>query len=223
MRSFAALSVDDRARRRRLRRRLLAAALLVGLFFSIERPERAIDGPRDQRVYLIDYGFHTGLAIERRLLTARGLFLDLPPSEWIEIGWGDEVFYRETASFWDFNLLSGLRALAGLGETTLHAVALPAPPDRAFQPGWATPIFLDRRGAALLAAEIDRSLSRPAQPLGDGHWPGASRFYRSGLTYGPTQLCNHWVSNALNKAGLPSSSFWSTLPFGLLWELRLRD
>ena len=178
--------------------------------------------PRRERVFLIDYGFHAGLALERRALSERGLFLDLPPSDWIEIGWGDETFYRETPSFWDVDVALGVRAILGMGRTAIHAVALPAPPDAVFDARWVTELALDALGVEALAAEIDRSLSRPLRSLGEGHWAGSSRFYRSGLTYGPSQLCNHWVSNALNKAGLPSSSFWSTLPAGLRWELRLR-
>lgn len=208
--------------RRVWRRWLALALLLLALWISVEAPGRAIDGSRDQRIYLIDYGFHAGIALPCAALARRGLFPDQPPCAWVEIGWGDEAFYRNTATLADIDPWLGLRALLGLGETVLHVLYLSADPADVFQPGAVTPLDLDGVGLERLIDHVAASLAQPAQPLGFGHWGAASRYYRSGLRYGPAQLCNHWVSNGLNAAGLPSSTFWSTLPFSLRGELSLR-
>ena len=207
---------------RRRRRLAFLAVLLLILWTSVESPARRMAEERPHRIVLVDYGLHLGIALPRRPFAQRALFTELPPSDWLEIGWGDEKFYRETADIADFNVAIGLRAIAGLGETALHVVALPGPPETVFAPSVLTEIQLDDGGLDALASDIEKSLSRPIQPLGDGHWAEISMFYRSPLTYGPTQICNHWVSNLLNAAGLPSSTLWSTHPRGLIWELRLR-
>lgn len=218
---------SEAARRQRLRSRrrgriALAALALVALVASVEDPARVMTEPRSETVYVVDYGLHTGLALRRPPFTARGLFLDLPPSDWLEIGWGDERFYRETAEITDFRIWTGLRAILGLGDTALHVVALPGPPETVFRADALTTLRVDRGGVDALVRHVAASLARPARQTADGHWPGVSAFYRSRLRYGPTRLCNHWTARALNTAGAPVSGLWSTLPATMRWELRLR-
>lgn len=205
------------------RRRVWGAILLIcALIVSVEPPGRTLAAERPVRVFLVDYGWHVGLAFERRWFGADDPLVGLPKTEWVEIGWGEERFYRETASFDDFDPIMGLRAFLGMGESVVHAVALPAPPDRTFRPEALTPLALDAGGAQALAAHVAASVRRPVAPVGEGWWPGASQFYRSGHAYSAFHICNHWASDALNAAGLPSSSVWSTLPSGLRAELRWR-
>lgn len=213
----------QRPARRVARRWILLALVVFGLWLSVEPPGRSFDGPRDHRIYLVDYGFHTGIALPCEAVARRGLFLDQPPCRWVEIGWGDEAFYRNTAEVSDFDPQLALNALFGLGDTVLHVLYLNAAPPDVFQASAVAPLDLDAGGLDRLIDHVAASLIRPTQSLGPGHWGAASRYYRSGLRYGPTRLCNHWVSDGLNAAGLPSSSFWSTLPLGLRGELSLRD
>lgn len=207
---------------RRWRWRVVWAAVVLALLFSFEAPGRRMAEERAHRVYVVNYGFHVGIALERRWFGETALFAATPPSAWVEIGWGEERFFRETPNIEAFSLVTGLRALTGLGETVVHVSALPAPPDRVFNADALTAIDLDAAGARLLAEEIAAAFAQPVEPLGEGHWPGVSHYYRSKLPYHLGHVCNHWASNALNRAGLPSSSFWSTLPHGLIAELAWR-
>lgn len=106
--------------------------------------------------------------------------------------------------------------------TALHVVFLNAAPAEVFGSARAAPLDLDAEGLDRLTDHIAASLQAPTRVLGLGHLGAASRYDRAGLRYGPTQLCNHWVSDGLNAAGPPSPIFWSALPRGGVWELSLR-
>lgn len=53
--------------------------------------------------------------------------LDMPRSADLAIGWSDLAFYRDTPAWRDLRPGTALKALAGLGPTTLHVIAVEPP------------------------------------------------------------------------------------------------
>ena len=161
-------------------------------------------------VHVLDNGFHTDLAVPRALLEARTGPLakavrDLPPGDWVLIGWGDARFYVDQSPITD-RLPDGARAF--------------------FRPGNASVIMLDpaqRDPRDLVAAERRRSLRLSAAgfaamvdhieaslELEDGRARIATaragddaRFFASHEHFWIGRLCNHWSAGVLNAAGLP--------------------
>ena len=206
-----------------LRRWIWRALALLLLYALIpERPERRLGAEDVQPVWIVDHGYHVGLILPRSALDGLAL-IDPFPSYimWFEIGWGDDGFYRQAPDISDAS--TGLVASALLWPTksVLHVVGVERHPEEAFSGAPMLRLMLDAEGRAALRAQIAETLVAPPQRLGPGLY-GVSLFYRARPDYHLFYVCNHWLSDALNRAGLPSSSVWSTLPTGLFYELEVR-
>jgi hypothetical protein len=156
-------------------------------------------------------GYHTGIWIPAAALDPEGPLARLfPDAPWLLVGWGDAQFYQSDGR----NLLLGLRALTGIGETTLHVIASNDPPE-AWQGTLAARVGVTPEGAAGLVAFTERTMQ--LTPLGDarilapGQVPGRSVFVRAHGRYHPYNVCNHWTARALAATGLPISDLgaWS--------------
>ena len=161
-------------------------------------------------VQVLDNGFHTDLAVPRAALEARTGPLaeavrDLPPGDWVLIGWGDARFYVDQRPISD-RVPDGFRAFLRPGNTSV----LMLNPDRRDP---RQRIAADRRGSVRLsgagftamADHIEASLA-----LVDGRAriaaasPGNdARFFASHEHFWIGRLCNHWSAGVLNAAGLP--------------------
>lgn len=62
----------------------------------------------------------------------------------------------------------------------------------------------------------------PAGELGPGIY-GPSLFYRAAGAFHLFNVCNHWIGDLLDAAGLPTAPVLATLPQGLLLDLRWRS
>lgn len=205
-----------------IRRWLLRALALLLLWALVpEAPARRMTGADPGTVWLVDHGYHVGLILRREDLGDAAFLADFPAAQWVEIGWGDEGFYTQAATVGDVS--AGLAASALLWPTpsVLHVVALYQPPDTAFDPARMTRLEIDAEGRAALRDAVRAEIAAPFERLGDGLY-GDSRFYRARSDYHLFNVCNHWLARALNRAGLPASELWSTLPVGLIAELRWR-
>src|SRR5262249_57687452 len=92
-------------------------------------------------IYIVNHGYHAGIAVPRAALaeqaSRRGLsalgyiatrFADF---DWLEIGWGDEVFYREVSTV--KSLTMAMRALFRPGNpSVLHVVGVNGDPRTMF-------------------------------------------------------------------------------------------
>lgn len=229
--------------RRRARRVCLGLLAVVALFAAAiaitARPGDRTLWPPDTAVaeiVVVSHGYHAGIALPRPALAAlaarrghAGLiavterFAQYP---WLEVGWGDEGFYRSVPTLASATVSLAVRALLRPGNpSVLHVVGLDADPARAFPHSDRVVIPVSAAGFERLAARIDATFMRDggtvAPDLGPGLY-GSSLFYRAVGTFHIFRVCNHWVADMLGAAGLPSAPVLATLPSGLLLDLRWR-
>ena len=87
-------------------------------------------------------------------------------------------------------------------------------------------LTLGEAGFDRLAAMLDATFARNArdgavEELGRGLY-GHSLFYRAVGTFNVLRVCNHWISDLLGAAGVPTAPVLATMPQGLLWDLTRR-
>ncbi len=210
------------------RRRAIRAAVLLALLWALlpEAPARKIGAQDLAPIWLVDHGWHVGLILRREDLD--GLpFLDFfdehtrVAPRYVEIGWGDRDVYRVVETVDDLTIDLAARAALWPTDSVLHVVGFHPAPDGVFQGAPMLRIELDAEGRAALRDAIAETLSAPLEPLGPGLY-GTSQFFAAEPGYHLFFTCNQWLSDALNRAGLPSSSLWSTAPIGLFAELEWR-
>jgi uncharacterized protein (TIGR02117 family) len=195
-------------------------------------------GASDVEIHLVSHGYHSGIAIPRAALAeAAGRsgdaalaavaqrFVAFP---WIEVGWGDEGFYRLVPSAASLTFGIAVRALFGLGNpSVVHVVGLHDHPRKVFTVAEMIPLRLSDEGFARLLARLDASFARVPgatliEELGAGLY-GPSLFYRGVETFHIFNVCNHWVARLLSAAGLPTAPVLAILPQGLMLDLKWRS
>jgi len=180
-------------------------------------------------LYLVNNGYHTNLAIPRERVIARGgpsaqALAALPPEPWVMAGFGDAEFYRERgAGLGRFG--SALRALfAPNNPALINLEMLEAPPPRLFAARNVAPVTLSEPGFEKLMAELDRSFELEDGRVVDAgpgvERPNDSRFYEASLSFSFKRICNHWVANLLDEAGVPVRPVAATHPNGLIADVK---
>ena len=191
---------------------------------------------RSVEIYVVSNGYHTGVAIPRGTLaefaSGRGYPALLALTQrfnqfpWLEIGWGDEEFYRKVPTVGDLTLPIALRALFSPGnKSVLHVVGLPDDPVRTFPSAEMVAIPLSRNGFDQLLAKLDATFVPPqggALPDAGPGLYGPSLFYPAVGNFSLLRVCNHWIGDLLNAAGLPTTPVVDTFSSGLLLDLRWR-
>ncbi len=182
-----------------------ALILLLGLLGCAAAPPEAQDrSQHPQRLLVVDHGLHAGLILRRADLLQQlpALAESLPAGDWVELGWGDEAFYRAPRP----TLAQALRALLGPTPAVLHVQPHANDPRRRFAAGDILHIHLDeqayRRLLQILAASFTRSPAGQPIELGPGLFLN-SRFYRAEGRYSLLRTCNTWLFEALRAAGCP--------------------
>jgi uncharacterized protein (TIGR02117 family) len=220
----------------------ITAVLAVVALMTLRRGDPALwppaPGSKTVTVFVISHGYHAGIALPRALageVAARDgwpafgrvteRFAAYP---WLEVGWGDEGFYREVPTIASLNVGSALRALLRPGNpSVVHVVGLQAEPPAVFRHSDVVRLDLSEAGFARLAAKVDATFFRApggGQPheLGPGLY-GPSLFYRAVGTFHLFNVCNHWIADLLDAAGIPTVRALWTLPAGLLLDLKWRS
>jgi uncharacterized protein (TIGR02117 family) len=172
-------------------------------------------------VYLVDNGFHTGLALPTARLPrsgplAQAVARSAGDAPYTEVGWGDAQFYIQTGVS-PMRALDALRALfAPNNPSVIQVEGLRAAPDRLWSTGVAR-VDLSEDGFRRLTASIDRSFAVHDRRL--VAMAGAPGFFLSVEHFSVLHLCNHWAAEQLNAAGLPIRPILDLLPAGLVFDL----
>src|SRR3990167_7677185 len=157
-------------------------------------------------LYVVNHGLHTGLQIARAdlLEVLPGLAEAFDDGDFLELGWGDEDFYRAPQA----TLGLTLQALLWPTASVLHVLPISGDPGRGFAASEGVAVRVSEDGYRQLLAFVAASFTRtPADALtllGPGLYPG-SRFYRATGHYSLRRTCNTWVAEALAASGCPLS------------------
>lgn len=188
-------------------------------------------------VSLADHGVHAGLVIGMGDLDRLSLELGDPvlialhtrfaAYRFLEIGWGDEQFYRFAPALSDVSVGMALNALSGWnGKSVLHIVGLGQDAKTTFKHSDVQVIRLSKDGFRNLMKGISGTFEADpyAQPieLGKGLY-GPSLFYRAAGHYSLLRTCNVWLGGLLASAGMKVSPVPSVTSLGLLAEIRWRN
>ena len=186
-------------------------------------------------IFVVSHGYHAGLMLPRQEMidaaTRRGFHALAQVGRRfdgfarLEIGWGDERFYREVPTTAALTVGMALRALLLPGNASvLHVVGVSDDPRAMFPRSDIVKLELGTTGFERLIAKLDGSLAQAdgaPQELGRGLY-GISLFYRANGTFHLFHVCNHWVADLLDAAGVPTAPLPATLPLGLLLDLEWR-
>lgn len=198
-----------------------------------------VPGQAAIRVHVVDHGWHTGLVVRVADLSGAALRLGLsrpvdshrlrwlasryPHAEWLELGWGDAVFYQATPGIADVDPWLGLRALAVPTPSALQVVPGEGRVAALFARSQVLPLELSQAGFDALAIGLAATLPEvlPNAPIGPSLY-GGGVFYTARLDYHLLRTCNRWVADLLAMAGVPISPVPGSLSAGLMAELRVR-
>ena len=189
-------------------------------------------------VFVVSHGYHAGIIVPVRSLAEQGRQRGLSALGYVatrfagydrlEIGWGDEGFYREVPTPDSLTVALALRALLRPGNpSVLHVVGIKNDPRAMFPLSDLVRIDLGAAGFERLAEKLDATFARGPdnlrpEELGPGLY-GASLFFRANGAFHLFNVCNHWIAGLLDTAGVPTAPVLATLPFGLLLDLEWRS
>jgi uncharacterized protein (TIGR02117 family) len=160
-----------------------------------------------QRLYVVGQGWHTGIVVKYRDLVelVPSLTADLPASEHLEIGWGDEAFYQ--AEHGTFAL--ALRALFRSTSSALRVVPFGGTPGEHFPESETIELCADEAAYSTVVSFVASSFLRGSDDsvvrLGRNPY-GSGWFYRAEGVFSMRNTCNTWVAKALGRAGYPIST-----------------
>jgi uncharacterized protein (TIGR02117 family) len=213
---------------------------LIGLAVLTARsgdPALWPSAPGEPRVeiFVVSHGYHSGLVLPRQTLAqaAGGDAALAAVSQrfagfhWLEIGWGDEGFYRHVPDAASLTVGLAIRALLRPGNpSVVHVVGLPGHPRETFPHADLVRIELSSHGWARMLDRLEASFNKgegaaTPEPLGPGLY-GPSLFYRATGAFHVFNVCNHWVARLLSAAGVPTAPVLATLPSGLFLDLQWR-
>lgn len=194
-------------------------------------------GARVVEIHVVSHGYHSGVVLPREAIVEaarrRGDAALIAVAQrfanfrWLELGWGDEEFYRNVPDAASMTFRLAVQALFLPGNASVvHAVGLNSHPRAAFPTSDIIAVNLSDEGFARLIDRLDASFGRgpsgvPLAPVGPGLY-GPSLFYRSVEKFYAFNVCNHWVARLLSAAGLPTAPVLATLPQGLFFDLKWR-
>ena len=172
-------------------------------------------------IHVVSHGWHTGVIISRADISTNiwPAQRDFAPFESVEVGWGDDGFYRCDK----ITLAITLKALFWPTPSVLQVVGFNGPPEREFPESQVIRVELSPEGFKRLCIFIDRAYARTAAgraiPLGPGLY-GTSEFYRANGSYYFPKTCNSWTASALRSAGCPMTPLWSVTAGSVMSQAR---
>jgi uncharacterized protein (TIGR02117 family) len=217
---------------------LFAAAVIATTRWGDRSLWPPAPGAPTTEVFVVSHGYHSGIIVSRQSLAGeagrRGLATlgavatRFSSFDWLEIGWGEERFYREIPTVESLTATLAVRALLLPGNpSVLHVVGFENHPRGAFANSDLVRLELGDAGFARLADKLDASFARDdasslPQELGPGLY-STSLFFRANGAFHLFNVCNHWTARLIDAAGVPTAPVLATLPAGLLLDLEWRS
>jgi uncharacterized protein (TIGR02117 family) len=186
-------------------------------------PVRAAEcQPDETGIQVIRHRWHTGIVIPVSAVRPPLAFLEsvFPEARYLEFGWGDSEFYRNTDNLW---LMA--RALFWPTDTVVHVVGLRRPPAELphtdLQALPVTPAGMADLQQALAASFHRDDAGKPV--IVEPGLYGDSRFYRGTGTFWLGRTCNTWTAQMLAAARKPVRTFAALTAGGVMNQVRDLD
>jgi len=184
-------------------------ALMLLVFLAGCSVKPAVVGPpggdagrRDNEIYVVSHGWHTGFVLPAEEMRRRlpGLQRRFGSPAHMEFGWGDAGFYQAE------EVTSGvaLRAVFWPSESVMHVVAVSGAVDERFSGDRMVRLCLTDSELRSLMDFVESSFAKDGRGeiLGQGRGLyGDSQFYLSVGEYHLMNTCNTWTARGLRSAG----------------------
>jgi uncharacterized protein (TIGR02117 family) len=185
---------------------LPATMVLVACQNAMVEPATSAPWPprpgEEKIVYLLSHGWHTGIVVQRAEIR-EDLWpekADFPDLTYLEVGWGDEAFYRAREN----TLFMALEAALTPTRSVVHVVGFNGTVTTFFANSGIVELPVSEQGLHDLVRYIHDTIERESGPtfLGSGLQRN-SRFYRAVGSYSLFNNCNDWAARALARSGAP--------------------
>ncbi len=142
----------------------------------------------------------------------------------LEFGWGDEGFYTRVPTTNELTTALALVRCRGRairrcsmwsGSSSLRARPIRMPAWSRLRSG--RPASSASPARSMRPSRVPRWRYRRAWPR-----PRAEPVLPGGRRFPPFRVCNHWIADLLDAAGVPTAPVLATMPQGSLWDLTWR-
>jgi len=163
----------------------------------------------DEKVYVMDHGYHTALAVESKgFLEKIGLQNSFYSQfKYVEIGRGDAGFYQQE----EVVLSTTLKALFFSTPAIMHLRAYDTSPMKRYPPGRRFEVRLSRVALEKLHTAIVDSFAleeNSAVEMAKGN-DEFSRYFKARGNYHMFYTCNNWTAEMMQRAEYPINHRWS--------------
>lgn len=178
-------------------KRSLFSLLISFIFISSSYGDKYPLGGNENKtsIYIVSHKWHSGVVLPASFLN----FPILADANYIEVGWGDAVYYQLAEP----SVIDAFRAAFFSRGSAIHMVWFDPKPSDYFPNSKVDEIRLTKHEMNRLIDFIINSFSRDERgrpvPLGKGLY-GQSHFYKAEGNFHLFHNCNSWVAEALKKA-----------------------
>lgn len=172
-------------------------------------------------IHVVGHGWHTGLVLNVEDVDTDLIpeFRDFSDLNHVEVGWGDEGFYRSTR----INIPLALKAAFWPTPSVMHLAGFRGSVQNFYQVSDIIRVELPAEQYDELCRFVGETFAR--DPSGNSHklGPGlheVSQFYRANGKYYMPKTCNVWTARGLKKAQLPASPYLALTADGVLRQAR---
>jgi len=177
----------------------------------------------NKEIFVVNYGWHAGIILKVKDVNSSVWKIDSPflQFKYIEVGWGDEDFYKSS----DPSIWITLKAGVIPTSSVLHIRAINHYELNSFPKDKVAKLTISEKGFERLSLFIQNSFAKENDkliPLSKGLYPN-SLFYLSSKKYHIFNTCNIWSAEALRSAGLDITPFVSLTTdnlFSQIYEIK---
>ena len=175
------------------------------------------DNYRD--IFVVNNGWHAGIIVKTVDINSSEWEIEaaFEESEYIEVGWGDEDFYKSS----DPSAWMTFKAALFPTASVVHVRAISEHELRSFDEDRIIKLIISEKGFSKLSLFIQNSFAKEDDKfvaLSKGLYPN-SIFYLSSKKYHIFNTCNVWTAEALRSAGMDITPFVSITTDNLFSQL----
>lgn len=206
----------------------LGAALLKGERFGVSSLYPPKPNEQSIGIYVEDHTYHAGIIIPVKNLrqmdeNLTDILLPTDGTEhWLEIGWGDEGFYR-AGTLNDVTVAITAQAVLVPSSSVLHVMKFNGFPEEVFAGSKLVYLRVSRDGFKNIVRGISETFGpNPKISTRLGLY-GDSRFYPATGSYHLLNICNHWIAELIARAGIQVNVSMASWPAFLRADLMWRS